>query len=136
VIDAFPHECVMWPGRVDRDGYGIAASGGHKRAHRLMYALFVGPIPTGLCVLHSCDVPTCVNPRHLRIGTQIDNVDDRSARGRQPLGTKSPHAKLSVDQVSQIRSGLGLHEAIALFGIKKSSYYRVRSGSSYQDVAQ
>lgn len=52
------------------------------RAHRLAYEFFVGPIPTGAFVLHSCDRPWCVNPAHLRVGTAVDNARDCVARGR------------------------------------------------------
>jgi len=51
--------------------------------HRIMYERFKGPIPKGMCVLHTCDVRSCINPGHLYLGTNDDNVADRDSRGRQ-----------------------------------------------------
>lgn len=63
--------------------YGtIKISGCNQLAHRVSYKLFRGPIPPGLFVLHNCDIPLCVNPECLRVGTQKDNVKDRLDRGR------------------------------------------------------
>jgi len=75
--------CWIWTARVSPAGYGQAS---YKRkstfAHRLAWTLFRGPIPEGLCVLHKCDNPPCVNPEHLFIGTQIENIRDCVAKGR------------------------------------------------------
>lgn len=77
---AYP--CWIWPFAKDKDGYGRVYMHGNRRAHRLAYKSFVGKIPTGLCVLHRCDVPSCVNPRHLFLGTVKDNNRDRVFKGR------------------------------------------------------
>ena len=61
----------------------IFDDGSKRRAHRVAYELMVGPIPDDLCVLHRCDNPPCVNPGHLWLGTQLDNIADRDAKGRQ-----------------------------------------------------
>lgn len=79
--------CWLWQGLVDQDGYGkfqYPTDNGqvHIRAHRWAYQHFIGSIPTGLHVLHICDTPSCVNPNHLWLGTNQDNVDDRQVKGR------------------------------------------------------
>ena len=75
-----PEECWTWKGAI-LHGYGSfrrdASSGGnHVRAHRMMYAIWNGPVDDNLYVIHSCDNPACVNPKHLSLGTQGDNIFD------------------------------------------------------------
>ena len=77
-------ECWLWQGATYcRMHYGCLGIGGRTtRAHRFSWELHNGPIPDGLCVLHRCDVPRCVNPDHLFLGTKLDNMKDRTAKGR------------------------------------------------------
>lgn len=70
---------MPWPGW-HTQGYGHLRD--HTRAHRAVYAAFVGEIPDNLQVLHHCDNAGCVNPQHLYVGTQLDNMRDRQNRGR------------------------------------------------------
>jgi hypothetical protein len=74
---------------------GVAIKGGYRRigwggrkvlAHRIAWELAYGPVPDGMCVLHHCDVPRCVRPDHLWIGTQLDNMADMKAKGRGRSG--------------------------------------------------
>lgn len=74
--------CIEWLRAVQR-GYGVLRiAGKNKRTHRLAYELSFGPIPSGLNVLHKCDNPACINPKHLFIGTQADNIKDMLNKGR------------------------------------------------------
>lgn len=76
-------ECWIWAGTKTAAGYGQLRVNGRKMyAHRYAYELEYGPIPDGLCVLHACDTPQCVNPEHLRVGTIADNSRDMVERDR------------------------------------------------------
>jgi hypothetical protein len=101
-------ECWEWMAALHSTGYGVIGRGGRKdgivRAHRLSWEIHFGPVPDGLFVLHRCDNRPCVNPRHLFVGTNQDNVDDMHAKGRDTRGEKCPWAKLTAEQVDAIRS--------------------------------
>lgn len=82
--------CWFWLGPLYPKGYGsFWYQGRNVGAHRAAYELFVGPVPPGLSVCHRCDVPCCVNPEHLFLGTARDNLLDASAKGRLPAQQKT-----------------------------------------------
>lgn len=92
-------------GSASTHNYGSAKS---RPAHRVSWELHRGPIPPGLFVLHKCDTPPCVNPDHLFLGTQQDNLADmrakgRSRRGEVPQGEEHPDAKLTAEDVRIIK---------------------------------
>ena len=78
----FSGDCWIWQGPVNKKGYGWTWNGKSAHAHREMYHIFNGPIPDGLFVLHHCDTPGCVNPKHLFLGTAKDNIQDCIRKGR------------------------------------------------------
>lgn len=101
--------CWLWTGAVRRFGYGVINSGRKSEAaHRVSWTLHYGPIPDGMCVLHQCDVPACVNPDHLFLGTYADNNRDMKEKGRArgggQQGEKCNKAKLTAQQVIEIRN--------------------------------
>lgn len=79
--------CWNWTGTIIKGGYGriVKREGGkrvHIPAHRAAYLEWAGSIPEGLMVLHDCDNARCINPKHLKLGTHQDNMDDKVARKR------------------------------------------------------
>ena len=124
--------CWVWTGSIrgPKQPYGRLTIGsrsdGTRRsigAHQYSYLTFVGEIPTGMCVSHRCDNPRCVNPDHLFLGTWKDNSDDRDQKGRnipgpRLVGSDAPNAKLTADEVGQIRSlSLSSYQVARQFGI-------------------
>ena len=99
--------CYRWTGALTSLGYGsFGWNGSARQAHRVAWLLEYGPIPKGLCVLHKCDVRDCVNPAHLFLGTQADNVQDMLRKGRERIalpGSNNPAALLNESQVLEIR---------------------------------
>lgn len=106
--------CWLWIGRYQSAGYGfmpLGARGLFKLAHRVSWELHNGPIPDGMCVLHRCDVPACVNPGHLFIGDKRDNIIDARKKGRHTntwdpehvVGVGNFKAKLNEGHVRAIR---------------------------------
>lgn len=97
--------CILFTGHLDVEGYGrIMVNRVKYRAHRLSYELANGPIPDGYVVSHKCDNPSCINPSHLEVGTQADNIKDKVTRGRQALGCFVGSSKLTEESVRDIRS--------------------------------
>ena len=109
--------CWNWIGAVRKGSnqYGRLTIGSRKdgtrksvSAHRLAYETFIGPVADGLCVCHKCDNPSCVNPKHLFLGTLKDNSDDRDAKGRN-----SPPPRINRNQHPQAKlTDAQLHELL------------------------
>lgn len=101
-------DCWLWTGYI-MNTYGairitVNSIGITTGAHRMSYELATGINPVSQHILHSCDNRQCVNPHHLSLGTNLDNINDKIAKGRQPNGVLIKQSKLSEDQVREIRA--------------------------------
>ncbi len=136
--------CLLWTGAVDHSGHGVASYGENGRkyttsAHRMAYTAHRGPIPEGMCVCHKCDVPSCVNPDHLWIGTNDENMADMVRKGRSPrtLGEAHPLAKLTDDAVRDIRSMTSTGVALARkYNVSTASVSFIRSRKTWTHVVE
>lgn len=132
-------ECWLWTAFINPSGYGMIRNGRWMAlSHRVSWTLKNGRIPEGAQVLHHCDVRACVNPGHLYIGTNQDNVRDKVARGRSSFphperrGELHPLAKLTREQVNEILAkpfvfGSG-KELAEKFGVSRALITRIRKG--------
>lgn len=106
-ITANDELCWNWQRGKTKDGYGHFRYGGtHLKAHRVSWEFKNGEIASGLDICHSCDNPSCVNPKHLFPGTRLDNMKDMVAKGRgnHKGGAQSRHHKLTTEKVQEVRS--------------------------------
>lgn len=135
IVEVSECGCWIWMGALDRKGYGRHGNGGGRTAsaHRSAYAEAFGPIPSGLAVCHRCDVPSCVNPQHLFLGTQKDNVEDMARKGRHGK------ARIRAEQASEIKRRLRngeTHRSIAeAFGLDRSTVTQISRNKSWRHVA-
>ncbi|TWS25575.1 hypothetical protein FK530_22920 [Tsukamurella conjunctivitidis] len=101
-------ECWEWTASRRPTGYGqMRRLGKNLKAHRVSWEIHNGPIPDGFVVMHTCDNPPCVNPKHLRIGSQFDNLADMRAKARgvttHHVGEMNPASKLTTPEVKDLR---------------------------------
>jgi len=129
--------CWNWTASVfSQTGYGqFEVDGKNGTAHRFSYELYVGPIPGGLYILHSCDNRRCVNPDHLRTGTQLENMADMASRDRGTSGGKNRHAKLHEDQICEIHFSTKTHAQLAIeYGISQSQISDIKNLKAWRHV--
>lgn len=103
-----PNGCWIWERGKNRFGYGWATiTRKQMLAHRISWEIFNGKIESGKCVLHTCDIPSCVNPDHLFFGTRNDNNKDAAKKGRtnKPKGNRYA-AKLNKYEIKIIRENV------------------------------
>lgn len=129
------NDCWEWTRSLFAGGYGrVTSKGKVTGAHRIAYELVYGPIPQGLQVLHSCDNRKCCNPRHLSVGTNLDNVKDKVSRGRQTSGSRNGMSKLTEEQVGRIIVDSRTQLQIATeYGISQSMVSKIKLRRSWKN---
>ena len=124
--------CLEWQAYTASKGYGhFGLNGQVVLAHRFSYTLFVAGIPEGKLVMHSCDNPKCVEPSHLLIGTNADNMKDMTDKGRanRLFGEDHSRARFSKETIDNIIEAKGFHADIAKrFGCSASYVGLLKNG--------
>lgn len=143
--------CLEWLGTRTGDQYGQLTIDGkvvyaHRRAWELEHGL---PIPKGMCILHKCDNPPCVEPTHLFLGTRKDNVEDMDRKGRRGKSSTSIRTVVHLNERTHCKNGHPLHNGglvrnsdnrwCCLYCRRKQAlayYHRKRRHSIYEHGAQ
>lgn len=132
--------CWLWE-RQNKGGssnYGLTYVNGKRiTAHRQSWIENNGPIPTGMHVLHKCDVPLCVNPNHLYLGTHQQNMRDLHERTRR-YGENHWNSKLTASQVNEIKEkaklGVTGYSLAKKFGVNEETVYDILNGRTWKKV--
>jgi HNH endonuclease len=127
--------CWYWVGanKGGHEPYGVFKK---RLAHRVAYELYKGSLTPGLFVLHKCDMPSCVNPDHLYLGTQKQNIHDCIQRLRRGniSGENHPSHRLTLQDVANIRADRRAQETIAReYGITQSHVSHLKHGDSWRN---
>ncbi len=134
-----PDDCWLWLASCDRRGYGqvMLRDKRPRRAHHLAMHFDGRPRPGDLHSLHSCDNPPCVNPAHLRWGTNAENTQEKMIRGRchDTSGERHARHKLTEQDVRDIRHAPGTHRALAEnYGVTHTVIGQIKRRQAWQCV--
>jgi hypothetical protein len=138
--------CWEWTGFLNNQGYGAYDTQQHRTkprillAHRFSWQVFFGEISKGKCVCHKCDNKKCVNPDHLFVGTQSENLLDMYRKGRRIShrlpGEKNPNAKLTAENVTEIKLArsqrVPVKDVAKKFGVSCSTIFDITKGRSWK----
>lgn len=136
--------CWLWMEGCSGDGYGaVNIRRKVHKAHRLSYMVFKGPVPDGMNLLHKCDNRLCINPDHLMVGTLAENNWDRDRKGRTAKGEKSGSAKLTREQIEEIRATprtypfvLGYRVLAAKYGVTFGHISKIMRKEAWVDPSE
>lgn len=140
-------ECMLWKGAKSTAGYPFCSAWGKQwNTHRLILYITTGWMPLGrdhkTVVMHSCDRPSCINPKHLSWGTQKENIQDAIAKGRyrHHIGERNYGAKLTLEQVQEIRDifSQGNHYGLTAelserYGVHRTTIQRIRLNLKWKE---
>ena len=128
--------CWKWNAAHTSAGYGqIRIEGKTVYTHRVVWEMGHGSIPNKQYICHTCDTPACVRPSHLFIGTQKDNMQDASRKGRTPRGELCGTSKLTVAEVKQIRISTGtVIEVSKQYNINPSTVSKIRLKQRWKHI--
>jgi hypothetical protein len=126
--------CYLWTGTLHARGYGMILPNGSNTpmlAHRVAYELHCGPIEPGMVICHRCDNPPCVNPAHLFVGTQADNLADMDRKGR-----RQRNSAVDPEIIRAIRAdSRPAKELAALHNISVKTVRNYRDGKTWSHIA-
>jgi len=129
-----PNGCWIWTAGLFSDGYGCFWG---KRTHRFSWVLKNGPIPNELFVCHHCDVRTCVNPDHLFLGTNKDNIHDSMKKGRFYRAYGEGHGRSSFTE-QPVRdvflSNKSVKELADLYGVTSAAIRHIKNRVNWTSV--
>jgi len=133
--------CRLWTGALAGKGYGEIKATRSRRylyAHRVSWEIANGAIPNGLSVLHQCDTPACVNPKHLFLGTGGENLQDMKAKDRHLYGERNNQAKMTEQDVLRIYAlsdqGMAQAKIGAIVGVGQGAIWKVLHGERWNHL--
>jgi hypothetical protein len=134
-------DCWIWTGTKSKSGYALIwHQGGFCRAHRISYQLYCGEIPIGMFVCHHCDNPACVNPNHLFVGTQKNNMADKLRKNRQTRGEGIKQSKLIATDIKAISILYSQRFRVGylakLFNISRMHIWRIVTGKNWTHLTE
>lgn len=133
-----PAQCWPFIGAGKGNGYGnVRVDGENRTAHSYAYELFVGPIPDGMEVCHSCDFRPCCNPDHLFVGTRAVNMADCKSKGRTAGGTRKHLPESAVQEIRRrLASGLTARRVSQDLDVNYATITAIARGDSYVGLGQ
>ena len=128
--------CVSHAKASHRGGYPVIKRfNRHMRMSRYIFELYNGYIDDKKYVMHTCDNPECINPKHLKLGTAWENTQDMIRKGRKPIGEKVPSSKLTERDVIDIfNDSRGCTTIAKEYGVSKKTIYNIRHGKTWKHL--
>ena len=132
-------ECWLWTGAKDQNGYGCFMLRGTRKAPRVSWMITHGEIPVGQLACHICDRPACCNPKHLFLGSPLENMQDCVGKGRSAKGEAHSQRVLSEGDVTEIglafERGESSNSIAKKYGITDGAIRRIRRGEGWRHIS-